>query len=133
MKTIIRTTTFIAAILFSNFISAQSNPGTVAMNNPETEKKTEEVKSDVPVKAKEITLDLKNSCERKVLVFAGPKTDLFSGKGQYIGGVSTSKMFTVEGDVICIMNDPKTIQACSIVKEGLTKVTVNSSGNGFIK
>jgi len=133
MKTIIKISVITFSLFVSNFISAQSNTVTLALNTSETEKKTEEVKAANPIKAKEITLELKNSCERKILVFAGSKTELFSGKGQYIGGVSTSKMYMVEGDVICIMNDPKTIQACSIVKEGLATVVVNSSGNGFVK
>jgi hypothetical protein len=31
------------------------------------------------------------------------------------------------------MNDPKTIQACSIAKDGITKIEINKSGNGFVK
>ncbi len=119
-----------ASLLFGASIFAQSNE-VLAANNNEV-KKTEET-APMPVKAQELKISLKNGSERKVAVYVGPKKDVFSGKGEALGGLSSNTYYLVPGDIICIMDDPKTIHACSILKEGTTKVEINSSGNGFIK
>jgi hypothetical protein len=85
------------------------------------------------VQAKEVTITLKNDCTRHISVFAGSKKEVFDGKSQPIGGMSNNTLYIKENDVVCIMTDPKTIQACAIAKPGVTKVEINSSGNGFVK
>jgi hypothetical protein len=92
-----------------------------------------ESKAPAEIQAKEITLILKNDCTSHITVFAGSKKEVFDGKSQPIGGLSTNTLYIKEGDVVCIMNDPKTIQACAIARPGVTKVEINKSGNGFIK
>jgi hypothetical protein len=92
-----------------------------------------EAKTPVEVQAKEITLTLKNDCTNHITVFAGSKKEVFDGKSQTLGGLSTNTVYLKEGDVVCIMINPKTIQACAIAKPGTTKVEINASGNGFIK
>ncbi|MBL7800191.1 MAG: hypothetical protein JNL95_05650 [Chitinophagales bacterium] len=119
-----------ASLLLGASAFAQSND-VLAANNNET-KKTEET-APMPIKAQELKVSLKNGSERKVAVYVGPKKDVFSGKGEALGGLSLNTYYLVPGDIICIMDDPKTIHACSILKEGTTKVEINSSGNGFIK
>lgn len=118
------------SLLFGASAFAQSNE-VLAANNNEV-KKTEET-APMPVKAQELKVSLKNGSERKVAVYVGPKKDVFSGKGEALGGLSVNTYYLAPGDLICIMDDPKTIHACSILKEGTTKVEINSSGNGFIK
>ena len=120
-----------ASLLFGASAFAQSNE-VLAVNNNEVKKTTEET-APMPVKAQELKVSLKNGSERKVAVYVGPKKDVFSGKGEALGGLSLNTYYLVPGDIICIMDDPKTIHACSILKEGTTKVEINSSGNGFIK
>ena len=56
-----------------------------------------------------------------------------AGRVRVNGAVAGAGDRLREGDVVCIMNDPKTIQACAIAKPGVTKVEINKSGNGFIK
>ncbi len=119
-----------ASLLLGASAFAQSND-VLAANNNET-KKTEET-APMPIKAQELKVSLKNGSERKVAVYVGPKKDVFSGKGEALGGLSFNTYYLVPGDIICIMDDPKTIHACSILKEGTTNVEINSSGNGFIK
>ncbi len=119
-----------ASLLLGASAFAQSND-VLAANNNET-KKTEET-APMPIKAQELKVSLKNGSERKVAVYVGPKKDVFSGKGEALGGLSLNTYYLVPGDIICIMDDPKTIHACSILKEGTTNVEINSSGNGFIK
>jgi hypothetical protein len=92
-----------------------------------------EVKAPSPVTAKELTVTIKNDCEKHITIFAGSKKEVFAGKDQMLGGISTNTLYIKEGDVVCIMNDPKTIQACTIAKDGLSKVEINKSGNGFVK
>jgi hypothetical protein len=98
--------------------------------NPTT---TSEVKAPAVTDAKEITLTLKNDCANHLSIFAGSKKEVFDGKSQPIGGKSSDVLYLREGDVVCIMTDPKTIQACVIAKEGMSKAEINSSGNGFVK
>ena len=120
-----------ASLLLGTTLFAQSNEALASNTNNEN-KKTEET-APVPVKAKEITINLKNTSERKVSVYAGTRKEVFSGKGIALGGLSNNTLYLMEGDVICIMDDPKTIRACSILKDGVSKVEINSSGNGFNK
>ena len=119
-----------AAILcVGNDLSAQSIAD-ASMGNPSV---LAEAKAPATIQVKELTLALRNNCERHVTIFAGSKKEVFDGKGQSLGGLSNNTLYVMEGDVVCIMNDPKTIQACSIVKSGISKVEINKSGNGFIK
>ena len=85
------------------------------------------------IQGKEIKVDLKNDCGKHITIFAGSKKEVYDGKSQTIGGMSNNTLYVREGDVVCIMNDPKTIQACSILKPGVTKVEINPGGNGFVK
>jgi hypothetical protein len=101
-----------------------------SIENPST---LSEAKAPAVAQSKELTLTLKNDCKNHINIFAGSRKEVFGGKSQMIGGQSTDTIYINEGDVICIMNDPKTIQACSIAKPGMTKVEINPSGNGFIK
>ena len=94
---------------------------------------TSELKAPATQDAKEITLTLKNDCANHLNVFAGSKKEVFSGKSQEIGGLGTDVLYLHEGDVVCIMTDPKTIQACVIAKDGVSKAEINKSGNGFVK
>jgi hypothetical protein len=82
---------------------------------------------------KELTITLKNNCEKNVQVFAGPKKKVFDGKSQTLGGASVNTIHVMVNDVVCIMNGPKTIQACTNAKAGTTKIEINKSGIGFVK
>jgi hypothetical protein len=92
-----------------------------------------EAKTPAEIQGKEIVLTLQNDCTRHITVFAGSKKMVFDGKSEGIGGKSTNTLYLRENDVVCIMNDPKNIQACAIAKPGVTKVEINPSGNGFVK
>ena len=92
-----------------------------------------EAKAPAEMQSKEVVVTLKNDCTRHISVFAGSKKEVFDGKSQPIGGLSSNTLYIKENDVVCIMTDPKTIQACAIAKPGVTKVEINPSGNGFIK
>jgi len=126
MKTILLS----AALFMGTSAFAQSSEALAANTNEE--KKTE-LTAPAPTKAKEISLTVRNGAERKISVYSGNKKEVFSGKATVLGGLSNNIMYLMEGDVVCIMDDPKTIHACSILKEGMTKVEINSSGNGFVK
>ncbi len=118
-----------AIICVGNNVSAQA-VADASMENPST---LAEAKAPEVINAKELTIALRNDCEKHVTVYAGSKKEVFDGKGQSLGGLSNNTLYVKTGDVVCIMNDPKTIQACSIVKDGMSKVEINKSGNGFVK
>jgi hypothetical protein len=80
-----------------------------------------------------LTIELVNDCTKNQMVYAGPKKDLFTGKYIDAGGVSTNTIYIKSGDVVCIMNDKKSVKACTDAKKGMTKIDVNASGNGFVK
>ena len=85
------------------------------------------------IQHKDITLSIKNSCGTIINLYAGPKKDVFNGSTQALGGHSTNILYLKESDMICIMSAPKTIQACTQARAGMTKVEINPSGNGFVK
>lgn len=104
-----------------------------AETNIENPSMLAEAKTPVEVQGKEITLTLKNDCTNHLTIFAGSKKEVFDGRSQSLGGNSTNTLYLREGDVVCIMTNPKTIQACAIAKPGITSVEINKSGNGFVK
>ncbi len=120
MKYLFITLSFISISAF-----AQSNDGLA--NN------SEEAKIEMPAAAKDIVIQLKNNASIRVALYAGDKKQVFDGKMKEVGGKSNNTLYLKVGDAVCIMNDPKTIQACSIIKEEMTNLEINSSGNGFIK
>ncbi len=88
-------------------------------------------KPDAPVQAnKEVTITIKNTCEKGVAVFAGPKEEIREPKLNTYGGLSTNKVYIKENDVVCLMTNEKKPIACTIVKPGMTTVEVNTSATG---
>ena len=92
-----------------------------------------EAKAPAVIKAKEMTLTLRNNCDKHLNLFMGNKKEVFDGKSEEVGGRSTNTLYLMEGDVVCIMDAPKTIHTCAIIKDGMTKVEINTGGNGFVK
>jgi hypothetical protein len=80
-----------------------------------------------------LTIELVNDCTKNQQVYAGPKKDLFTGKYIDAGGVSHNTIYVKSGDVVCIMNDKKSVKACTDAKKGMSKIEINASGNGFVK
>lgn len=83
---------------------------------------------DVPkVQGKEVTIVLKNTAEKSVAVFAGPKEEIRNPKITPVGGLSSNKLYIRENDVVCIMTPENTPKACAIAKPGITSIDINSS------
>ncbi|MCW3124741.1 MAG: hypothetical protein JWO03_399 [Bacteroidetes bacterium] len=81
----------------------------------------------------DLTIQLVNDCTKNQMIYAGPKKDLFTGKYLEAGGVSHNTIYVKSGDVVCIMNDKKSVKACTDAKKGTSKIEINESGNGFVK
>ncbi len=122
MKTVLMS----AVMLFSIATAKAQTTEALASNE---ENKTEAV----AVAKKESAILLRNSAERPIAVYWGNKKEVFSGKSQSVGGLSKNTLHLFEGDIVCIMKEPKVIHACSIIKEGMDKVEINSAGTGFVK
>lgn len=71
---------------------------------------------------------VKNTCEKSIAIFAGPKEGIRDPKMNSYGGLSTNKVYVMPNDVVCLMNDEKKPVACTIVKPETSTVEVNSSG-----
>lgn len=83
-----------------------------------------------PPVGKEVTITVKNTCEKGVAVFAGPREQIREPKLSTYGGLSTNKVYIHENDVVCLMTDEKKPIACTVIKPGMTTVEVNTSATG---
>lgn len=119
-----RTTHLMIAAAFA-FCSLAANAQEVASNDEPA------AKPEAPVQAnKEVTITIKNTCEKGVAVFAGPKEEIRDPKLNTYGGLSTNKVYIKENDVVCLMTSEKKPIACTLVKPGMTTVEVNTSATG---
>ena len=81
------------------------------------------------VAGKDVVITLKNSSERSIAIFAGPKENIREPKIFTYGGLSSNKLYLHENEVVCLMTVDKRPSSCTILKPGITSVEVNTSGN----
>lgn len=112
------------AVLCTFAIGAQAQTALASNGNgtPTVETKT----------PKEVTLQVKNTAEKRVSVFVGPREEYNNPKITGLGGLSTNTFYVKEGDVVCIMDENNKSKACTIVKPNVTLIQINKSANGFI-
>ncbi|MCS6935604.1 MAG: hypothetical protein NZM35_10715 [Chitinophagales bacterium] len=79
----------------------------------------------------EFAVVIKNLCENRIVVFAGPKEAIRDPKVSVFGGLSLNKVYVREGDVICLMTDESKPKSCTVVKSGLSQVEVNPSATNI--
>jgi len=80
----------------------------------------------------ELVITLKNSSEKKIVIFAGAKEDIRNPRIQEYGGMSTNKLYLKENEVVCLMTAEKKPMSCTIVKPGVATVEVNSSASVIV-
>ncbi len=80
-----------------------------------------------PVVNKEVQILVKNSAEKAIIVFAGPKEEIRNPKVQTYGGLSKNTVYVQTNDVICLMNQEAKPMACASIKPGITSVEINTS------
>lgn len=78
---------------------------------------------------KDVVITLKNSSERPIAIFAGPKENIREPKIFTYGGLSSNKLYLHENEVVCLMTVDKRPTSCTVLKPGITSVEVNTSGN----
>lgn len=78
----------------------------------------------------EKTVVIKNTSEKSIAVFAGPKEGIREPRLNTYGGLSSNKVYVKPSDVVCLMNDEKKPIACAIIKPETTVVEVNTSATG---
>lgn len=83
------------------------------------------------VVGKEVVISLKNTAEKPVVIFAGPKENIREPKINTYGGLSLNKLYLHENEVVCLMTNERKPMACTMVKPGITNVEINVSGNGI--
>lgn len=79
---------------------------------------------------REKTIIVKNTSEKSIAVFAGPKEGIREPRLNTYGGLSSNKVYVKPSDVVCLMTDDKKPIACAIVKPETTIVEVNVSATG---
>jgi hypothetical protein len=114
----------VLAMSFALTTSAQEALASNGNGNPTVETK--------PATQKEVTLQLKNTAEKRVSVFVGPREEYNNPKITGLGGLSTNTFYVKEGDVVCIMDENNKSKACTIVKPNITLIQINKSASGFI-
>jgi len=74
---------------------------------------------------------LRNTAEKSVAIFAGPKEEIKEPKIIVVGGLSKNTLYLKENDAVCLMTVDKRPVACTIIKPGVTTVEVNVSANAI--
>jgi hypothetical protein len=116
MKTMKKGLAILCALTASALAAYSQNP---APNNSST----------TPVN-QEKTVIVKNTSEKSIAVFAGPKEGIREPRLNTYGGLSSNKVYVKVNDVVCLMTDDKKPIACAIVKPETTSVEVNVSATG---
>lgn len=114
-------------------ISMAASAQDVALNTPNDVPKARPIVENptAPASTEEMTILVKNSCEKGVAIFAGSKEDIRDPRLSTYGGRSTNKVYVKVNDVICLMTAEKKPLACTSVKPGMTTAEVNTAGNGI--
>jgi hypothetical protein len=78
---------------------------------------------------KEVVINLKNSAEKPVVIFAGPKENIREPKINTYGGLSLNKLYLHENEVVCLMTNDLKPKACAMIKPGVSTVEIDISAN----
>lgn len=81
-----------------------------------------------PEGTQEKVVVVKNTSEKSIAIFAGPKEGIRDPKINTYGGMSTNKVYVYPNDVVCLMTVEKKPVACTVVKTETTSVEINTSG-----
>lgn len=82
--------------------------------------------NDAPANQEKV-VTVKNSSEKSIAVFAGPREGIRDPKLKTFGGLSSNTVYVVPNDVVCLMSPDKKPIACAIVKNETTVVEINTS------
>jgi hypothetical protein len=122
----------LALLLLAGAAEAQTQTTT---KKPAAKGKTTKGKSKTAAKPKSapvaITVKLTSKCEKDVMIYAGPKTNLRDPKQRQIGGLSVNMLYLKTGDVVCIMDAKKKPFSCINVTKASTKMEVNPAGTNI--
>ncbi|HWB64229.1 MAG TPA: hypothetical protein VG603_12005 [Chitinophagales bacterium] len=91
-------------------------PAKAVVNNP-----------TAPASNTDMTITLKNSAEKPVAIFAGPKEEIRDPKLKTVGGLSKNTLYVQVNDVVCLMTDDKKPRACAVITPAVTTVEINTS------
>lgn len=98
-----------------------------------TTSKTEAEKPAAPATVKQdLVITLKNSSEKPIVIFAGPKEEIRNPKIQTYGGLSKNTLYLQPNNVVCLMSggnesgETKMV-ACTLIKPETKQVEVNTS------
>jgi hypothetical protein len=113
---------------------AMETEAQTSTKKPATKSKTTKKKSTVTKSAPvPITVTLVSKCEKPVMIYSGPKTNLKDPKQRQVGGLSVNKLFLKTGDVVCIMDPKKKPLSCIDVTKTTLNLEINFSGTAILK
>lgn len=118
MKTVLKIS---ACVLFTAFGFSNSQAQALASLSSEVTVPSK------PAANTEMTIILKNSAEKPVIIFAGPKEGIRDPKVRTVGGLSKNTLYLQSNDVVCLMDREPKAMACTVIKPGISSVEVNVS------
>lgn len=93
---------------------------------PKANAVTEQQTAPKPL-GKEVKLQLINDGLGQIIVFAGPREEIRNPKVNTYGGLSTNTLYLREGEVVCLMTSDMKMKSCSVIKEGMKELHINTS------
>jgi hypothetical protein len=114
--------------------SALQVQGQTTAKKPVVKTKTTKSKSSSSTKTigAPVTVKLTSKCEKDIMIYAGPKTNLRNPKQREIGGLSVNNLYLKTGDVVCIMDAKKKPKACMNITKATTTLQINPSGTAIV-
>ena len=131
MKLFMKLSLCAAVTLFSFYSADAQEVASLTVSNYPTARAINE-NPTAPATKQEMTITLKNSAEKPVIIFAGPKEDIRNPKVQTFGGLSKNTLYVQPNDVVCLMTHETKPMSCASVKEGVTILEINTSGTSIV-
>jgi len=132
MKNLLKVSALMLLICFAlSPVKAQELASLSTSGYPEAKATTDKPTAPAAATGTSVTLVIKNTSEKPMVVFAGPKEDIRNPKVQTYGGLSKNTVYLQSNDVICLMTNDYKPTACTNIKPGATTIEINTSGNAI--
>jgi len=131
MKNLLKVTALMLLICFAlSSVQAQELASLSTGGYPEAKATTEKPAAPAAT-GTPVTIVIKNSSEKPMIVFAGAKEEIRNPKVQTYGGLSKNTVYLQSNDVVCLMTSDYKPTACTNIKPGATTIEINTSGNAI--
>jgi hypothetical protein len=128
MKNQLNKVLLVAIVLFlAAGLSAQTTKKPAAKTKTTKKSTTKPKAASMP-----ITVKLTSKCEKNLMIFAGPKSQLSNPKQRQVGGLSVNMLYLKTGDVVCIMDAKKKPASCINITKATPQLEINPAGTAIV-